>query len=117
MHLTGANAQNNPGPLICNCCPCCCMGIPLLRQGLAINDPSRFCARIDPDLCSGCGICHERCYFNAITWEEEEGGVSVVNPEKCLGCGLCQVKCPEAAIEMFEARPKDFVPEEGASAY
>ena len=117
VHLTGANAQDEPGPLICNCCPCCCMGLPLMMQGLTLNDPSRFCARIDPGLCSGCGICHERCYFNAITWKDKEGGASVVDPEKCMGCGLCQVKCPEEVIEMIESRPKDFVPKKGVSIY
>ncbi|MBT3311325.1 MAG: ferredoxin family protein [Desulfobacteraceae bacterium] len=117
VHLTGANSQTDPGPLLCNCCPCCCMGLAALTEGIILNDPSRFSAEINGDLCSGCGICHDRCYFDAITWENEEGGVSIVNSEKCYGCGLCQNKCPEDAIELIEARPKDFIPETGTALY
>jgi NAD-dependent dihydropyrimidine dehydrogenase PreA subunit len=111
VHLGAANAQDDPGPLLCNCCPCCCMGMPSLLQGQATNDPSRFRAEIDQDLCTGCGICQERCYFHAIAWTEAEGSACVVDAGKCIGCGLCPVKCPVGAIRMVEARPKDFVPE------
>jgi NAD-dependent dihydropyrimidine dehydrogenase PreA subunit len=118
VHLTGANSQDDPGPLICNCCPCCCMGVPLIRQGVKfMHDPSRFCARIDKELCTGCGICHDRCYFGAIAWEEGEGSTCAVIADKCMGCGLCQSKCPVDAIKMIEVRDKDFVPKTGASIY
>ena len=117
VHLTGANSQNDPGPLICNCCPCCCMGIPLIQNGLKLHDPSRFCARIDKELCNGCGICHDRCYFGAITQEDGDGSITAVNAEKCMGCGLCESKCPVDAIKMIEARAANFVPMTGASIY
>ena len=117
VHLTGANSQDDPGPLICNCCPCCCMGIPLIQHGLKLHDPSRFCARIDQELCTGCGVCHDRCYFGAIIWEDGEGSSSAVLVDKCMGCGLCQSKCPVDAIKMIEAREKEFIPKKSASIY
>ena len=96
---------------ICNCCPCCCQTMPILiKGGIRVIDPSRFSARIHADLCSGCGTCHERCYFGAVSWLDEEEGVSVVDAQKCMGCGLCEVTCPEHAIGLAETRPESFVP-------
>ena len=96
---------------ICNCCPCCCQTMPvLIKGGIHVLDPSRFRAEIDRDLCSGCGTCHERCYFGAISWEDGEGSVSLVEAEKCMGCGLCEVTCPADAIALIEVRPEGFVP-------
>jgi NAD-dependent dihydropyrimidine dehydrogenase PreA subunit len=96
---------------ICNCCPCCCQSMPvLIKGGIHVVDPSRFRAEIDPEVCCGCGTCHERCYFGAISWENGEGDVSLADAEKCMGCGLCQVVCPEDAINLIEVRPEKFVP-------
>jgi Pyruvate/2-oxoacid:ferredoxin oxidoreductase delta subunit/uncharacterized protein YidB (DUF937 family) len=96
---------------ICNCCPCCCQTMPvLIKGGIRVVDPSRFKAEIDRELCTGCGNCHQRCYFGAVSWDDGEGSVSVVTAEKCMGCGLCKVTCPADAIELVETRPETFVP-------
>ena len=96
---------------ICNCCPCCCQTMPvLIKGGIRAVDPSRYRAEIDAGRCTGCGTCHDRCYFRAIGWENGEGSVSRVEASKCMGCGLCRVTCPEEAIELVEARPESFVP-------
>ena len=55
-----------------------------------------FLAEIDPGLCDGCGVCADRCTFNAIGMEE---GVAVVDAVKCEGCGLCEIVCPLAGTE------------------
>jgi heterodisulfide reductase subunit A-like polyferredoxin len=74
-------------------------------------DPSRFLAVVDEEVCSGCGDCVDRCFFDAITLEERDGEeVSTIDAEKCMGCGLCQVTCPEDAISMKVVREEDFVP-------
>lgn len=96
---------------ICNCCPCCCQTMPvLIKGGIRVVDPSRYKAEIEAGRCTGCGTCHERCYFGAIEWESGEGSVSRVDGSKCMGCGLCRVTCPEEAIELVEVRPESFVP-------
>jgi ferredoxin len=95
---------------ICNCCPCCCQTMPILIQrGISVVEPSRFAAQVDPETCSSCGTCVERCYFSAITLEEGES--AAVDQSKCMGCGLCQVTCPTEAISMAEVRPSDFIPQ------
>ena len=96
---------------ICNCCPCCCQTMPILiKAGIRVIDPSRYRAEIDTERCTGCGTCHDRCYFGAIAWENEERSVSRVEDSKCMGCGLCRVTCPEEAIELVETRPESFIP-------
>jgi len=95
---------------ICNCCPCCCQTLPILiKGGIRVIDPSRFQARVDPDQCTACGACLERCYFGALQGEEE--GRVQVEGEKCIGCGLCRVVCPVEAITLEVVRPEEFVPE------
>jgi len=96
---------------ICNCCPCCCQTMPILiKGGIRVVDPSRYMAEINEELCIGCGTCHDRCYFSAISWENGQGSASRVDRSKCMGCGLCRVTCPEEAIELVETRPESFVP-------
>jgi len=103
--------RNEVDHFICNCCPCCCYSLPVLIKGGAhVVDPSRFSAEINQEDCSGCGLCHDRCYFGAIDWSDGEGSVSRVDAEKCMGCGLCLVTCPDDAIELIEARPASFIP-------
>ncbi|MDZ7832340.1 MAG: 4Fe-4S binding protein [Desulfobacterales bacterium] len=112
VHVTMNKAH--AGHFICNCCDCCCQALPLvISEGLNILDPSRYQAEIDPELCTACGTCEERCVFNAIVPAEPENDDSVMQvvSEKCMGCGLCQAACPEAAITLNAVRPKDFVPE------
>ncbi len=95
---------------ICNCCACCCQTMPILIQhGVRVVEPSRFAARVDPELCEVCETCLDRCFFSAITMEN--GETARVNEEKCLGCGLCQVTCPTGAISMVEVRQTDYVPQ------
>ena len=52
-------------------------------------------AVIDPDRCTQCGLCEEKCRFNAIHEFE-------VDPIKCEGCGVCIKVCPSEAIEFIE---------------
>jgi Na+-translocating ferredoxin:NAD+ oxidoreductase RNF subunit RnfB len=60
---------------------------------------AHYYARIDPDLCTGCGICFdERCQVAAI---QEENELYSVKPEQCIGCGLCISTCPTDAIRLI----------------
>ena len=54
-------------------------------------------ARIDPDLCRDCGICADRCRFEAIVRRDDAW---TVDPLHCEGCGVCAYVCPMGAISM-----------------
>ncbi len=102
--------KQNVDQFICNCCPCCCQTMPILiKHNISVIEPSRFAACVDPNLCSSCGTCLDRCYFGAIVATDNEP--TRVDTSKCMGCGLCQVTCPTEAISMLEARGTDLVPE------
>jgi MinD superfamily P-loop ATPase len=52
-------------------------------------------AEIDPNACTGCGLCVERCRFDAI---EMADGTAKADPVACEGCGVCGIVCPEVAV-------------------
>ena len=53
-------------------------------------------AVIDKTKCTNCGVCREKCRFDAITEEIK------VDPIACEGCGICAAICPEDAITLAE---------------
>jgi len=58
-------------------------------------------ARIDPERCDQCGICYERCRFEAIRRPADPVPVAFeVDPIACEGCGACADACPSCAIAM-----------------
>jgi NAD-dependent dihydropyrimidine dehydrogenase PreA subunit len=81
---------------ICSCCPCCCHDLQaLIKYGKKFFVvKSDYTASVDLDKCIGCGICLERCVFNARKILE---GKSVVIKDNCYGCGLCVTTCPTNA--------------------
>ena len=65
-----------------------------------------FVARVNPEKCTSCGTCMDRCQFGAIyvsKWSE----ATSIESLKCFGCGLCATGCPNDAIQMVE---RDHVP-------
>ena len=98
---------------ICNCCYDCCIGLGVMRTegGAKFVSPSRFKAEINEEACVGCEECLERCYFKALSMNEEgEEPRAQVNAENCVGCGLCAYVCPSEAIHFNEAHAADFIP-------
>jgi MinD superfamily P-loop ATPase len=53
-------------------------------------------AVIDHTKCIECGVCRERCRFDAITKD------FVVDPFSCEGCGVCTIVCPVGAVSLTE---------------
>lgn len=51
-------------------------------------------ASIDPDRCTGCGLCLEYCRFHAVSPDYR------ILEEHCEGCALCSHVCPEEAVTM-----------------
>ncbi|MBI5505708.1 MAG: 4Fe-4S binding protein [Deltaproteobacteria bacterium] len=97
---------------VCCCCTCCCGGLKTIKH---LNHPanyvlSNYQAVIDPDSCTSCKLCAERCQMAAI---EEGADTYGIIDGRCIGCGLCVASCPTSAIAMVEkagveAPPRDF---------
>ncbi|MBU2552733.1 MAG: 4Fe-4S binding protein [Proteobacteria bacterium] len=92
------NAQRPMG--FCNCCGCCCGLLRSITQhgyepGRVIR--SDFRCQSDPEACTGCEVCLERCMFGAIEMIDE---AARVDSSKCIGCGVCVSTCPADALKM-----------------
>jgi len=58
-------------------------------------------AFLDEKKCNGCKKCIDKCYFNAISWDEKKKQ-PVFDGFSCEGCGVCPMICPENAISLKE---------------
>lgn len=56
-------------------------------------------AVIDGNACVHCGICAEKCGFDAIL---DKGKSYYVDEYNCEGCGVCQYVCPKDAVRLVE---------------
>jgi len=86
---------------VCSCCTCCC-GIlgAVLRYGLAPHLLKSDTVELtDPEKCTLCGVCVDRCQFGA---REIVNDSMVVDSDLCLGCGLCVSTCPTNAITLVD---------------
>jgi ferredoxin len=54
-------------------------------------------ARVDVELCTGCGACAEACPADVI---RIQNGKAQVDVEACVECGLCVGECPVEAIRL-----------------
>lgn len=89
-----------PG-LICSCCACCCHTLgSLIRNGIHTQIlTSKYLAVDDKAKCSNCGVCVDRCVFQA---RKLNDGVLMYDKTRCYGCGLCVSKCPDQAISLID---------------
>jgi len=108
VHLT--ENKTGVGTVICNCCSCCCIGLPYAKKAetRSMLVPSRYLAAVEADACTGCGICPDECPMDAISLNG--GNVAEVNGEACIGCGVCTNVCPTGAIHLKVVRGEDFIP-------
>ncbi|MBN1498073.1 MAG: 4Fe-4S binding protein [Spirochaetes bacterium] len=53
-------------------------------------------AKVDKDVCSGCGACEAECAAGAIKVED----VAIIDESLCTGCGACVEVCPLEALSM-----------------
>jgi len=97
MVLAPSNSQTIMN--ICTCCGDSCNMLKALKTYARPADHalSSFQASIDPDECSACGTCLERCQIEAIV---EGDDFNRVDLDRCIGCGLCVPTCPVEAVTM-----------------
>ena len=58
---------------------------------------------INPELCTGCGICGEVCPFG-IPIPNQNGKYEMIEPERCTECSACKRNCPTMAIILQEQK-------------
>ena len=79
--------------------------------------------RVDPDKCTGCGVCAQKCTVEAIDSFQENmmrrGAIYVDYPQAvplvytidrdlCIGCGVCEGECKAKAI-VYDDEEKEIV--------
>ncbi len=103
----GSNIEKEENS-ICNCCKDCCDIFTLWRNGAApMINSTNYLSVIDPDACTGCGICVDRCPMDAIAMKD---GIAVREEDYCIGCGVCARFCPSDAISLQEGMRRVCVP-------
>jgi len=94
---------------ICNCHPAFCDNFRLYREGVfAILNTAFYLSQINPDECTGCGICVEKCPMTAISLDADN--IAIVDESHCIGCGLCAHFCPADAVCLKEGQRRVFIP-------
>lgn len=77
---------------------------------ISLLSPSRvevepLVSEVNPEKCSGCGICIVLCPCRAIEFVEQDGNVRAkINTAKCKGCGICVSACPSKAITLYGSK-------------
>lgn len=83
---------------ICNCCPCCCVAMQAMRNGVPMIASSGYTSVLDAELCVWCRECLESCPFGALESEDE---IVMVDVDKCMGCGVCISVCEVGALSLI----------------
>ena len=79
------------------------------KPGVYFN--SGFDPIFDPDRCTACETCIDRCPPEALTMGDED--VPVVNFDLCFGCAVCATGCDEESISMINKKDFRGVPKDG----
>ncbi len=74
--------------------------IAILSQERLFHSPN--VAKVNLNLCTGCGMCVDVCPYEAVSLKD---GKAEVNEVLCEGCGTCQATCLRAAIEVKNLTP------------
>ena len=84
---------------ICCCCGCCCQVLKAFkrREKPASMAATAFIVNTNPDTCSGCETCIDRCQMEALRIENDQ---VVLNKDRCIGCGLCVSTCPTESLTL-----------------
>ena len=69
----------------------------LFSQRKMVQEPT--IAFVDPELCSGCGLCIPACPYEARSMHDWQH-IATVNAALCQGCGACAMVCPNKACRV-----------------
>jgi len=74
----------------------------LLQPKIQTEQPFKagYQAKIRQSECTGCGLCAQKCRFEAIIHRQDDS--FQVDPIFCEGCGVCVYFCPEKAIDFVQ---------------
>jgi len=97
---------------LCNCDRWHCVAV---KEALSKSKPglyfnSGFEPAFDPELCTACETCIDRCPPEALVMGADD--LPEVDLDRCFGCAVCATGCPSEAISMinkpgFPKPPKD----------
>jgi ferredoxin len=87
--------------VMCSCCGDCCEMLGSLKRqpSPAASVKSNYFARVDADLCIGCGTCIGRCEMEANVLRDD---TTVIDRNRCIGCGLCVSTCTAEAVRLVK---------------
>jgi NAD-dependent dihydropyrimidine dehydrogenase PreA subunit len=54
--------------------------------------------KLNPERCSGCGICLEVCPHAVL--QHDQGKIGIRSRDACMECGACSRNCPTGAISV-----------------
>jgi heterodisulfide reductase subunit A len=74
--------------------------IAILSQERLFHAPT--VAKVNLNLCTGCGMCVEVCPYDALSLKDDK---AEVNEVLCEGCGTCSATCLRAAIQVKNLTP------------
>jgi heterodisulfide reductase subunit A len=77
----------------------------LFSRSELLHEPT--IARVDEEVCVGCGQCVSVCAYNAVEVDPRRR-IAVVNPAVCEGCGACAATCPSKAMQHKNWTPAQF---------
>jgi heterodisulfide reductase subunit A len=69
----------------------------LFAQRMMVQEPT--IAYVEPELCSGCGLCVPSCPYDARLMHDWQH-IAIVNTALCQGCGACAMVCPNKACQV-----------------
>lgn len=101
VHMSYTMKGDSKPGLICSCCACCCHTLgSLVRNGIHTQVlTSKYIAIDDSGKSTDCGICVDRCVFQA---RNMVYGKLAYDNVLCHGCGLCVSTCETDAIFLVD---------------